>query len=402
VELATVTRRRAEVVGTPEYMAPEMFVGSASEQSDWYAFGAILFEMLTGVLPWLGDRTKVLLDKRQADAINPRSFAAGVPPDLDALTVRLLSRRPQDRPSREEVLDQLGAARERPTELKVPFLGRTAEIHRLTHAFLKAQEGSTVIATVRGPSGIGKSALALEFVEQLARAVPERICLMGRCHPEETVPYKALDAIMDALSRHISRLPAADALELRPRDVPALCRAFPVMAQVRAFASASEDAPESPDPVEQRRTAFDATSELFARLAQKNPLMLVIDDLQWGDDESIALLRHLLGSDSKLLLVGLWRTEDEPESRFLKTLLSDVESAEALERVDVKLGPLAEADATAVALACLGESNGESRGGARRAVSRPGAERAVGAPDPRATLHAARADRVGAGETRHR
>ena len=103
------------------------------------------------------------------------------------------------------------------------------------------------------------------------------------------MPYKALDSLIDALSRYLKRLP-----RMRRRRC---CRATssrsrassPCCARSRPWPGAPR-AVEIPDPQELRRRAFAALRELLARLADRKPLVLFIDDLQWGDADSAALL----------------------------------------------------------------------------------------------------------------
>ncbi len=117
--------------------------------------------------------------------------------------------------------------------------------------------------------------------------------LEGRCYERESVPYKAVDSLIDALSRHLSRLPRLEAAELMPRDVHAVVRLFPGSGRVDAIARAprreiSPGRPGAP-PARVRRAPRD-----LARIADRRPLVLFIDDLQWGDADSAALLTDVL------------------------------------------------------------------------------------------------------------
>ncbi len=104
------------------------------------------------------------------------------------------------------------------------------------------------------------------------------------------------------------------------------------------------------DPSELRRRAFAALKVLLARLATIRPLVLVIDDLQWGDLDSTALLTEIFspGDPPALLLIGSYRRE-EAQSGSLVALRQGVERALDPDHIhDIAVGPLAQDDALAL------------------------------------------------------
>src|SRR5512138_699905 len=87
------------IIGTPEYMAPEQAAGAAVDhRADVYALGVMGYELLTGVLPFEGDTAIATLVAHQTRVVEPPSRKrVGIPPEVDALLMRALAKRPEDR-----------------------------------------------------------------------------------------------------------------------------------------------------------------------------------------------------------------------------------------------------------------------------------------------------------------
>ena len=87
-------------VGTPEYMSPEQLLGEKLDgKTDLYSGGVVLFELLTGRLPFAGeDRTQTATLRLQVDAPAPSFVKPGIPPAVDRVVLRLLARARSERP----------------------------------------------------------------------------------------------------------------------------------------------------------------------------------------------------------------------------------------------------------------------------------------------------------------
>ncbi|MDB4965403.1 MAG: ATPase/protein kinase family protein [Myxococcales bacterium] len=360
------------LAGTAAYMSPEQGARQPlGPPSDWYAVGVVLYEALTGRLPFVGGSTDVLMDKQRFEPPRAREIAPDAPPDLDELCQELLRRDPEARPNAREVLRRLGVdtgaidvSSGPSTRSGANFIGRGRQMTVLADAFLASRRRLNVVF-VHGRSGMGKSALIRRFLDGIEER-DDALVVTGRCYERESVPYKAVDSVIDALSQYLARLPRLEAEGLMPRDVPALARLFPALRQVEAVTAAPRRA-EIPDPQELRRRAFGALRELLARLADRRPLVLAIDDLQWGDGDSAALLAALVRPPDApaLLFIASHRSEDEADNAFLRHLRAEMASPGEDVR-DVEVGPLDPLEATSLAQAFLGDDGAASYAKAAR------------------------------------
>ncbi|HVX69322.1 MAG TPA: Stk1 family PASTA domain-containing Ser/Thr kinase [Mycobacteriales bacterium] len=98
---STVTTTGSVLFGTAAYLAPEQFQhGTADERSDVYSAGVVMFELLTGGVPYTGDSAYAVLHKHAYEDIPaPSTRAAGIPPQVDALVTWATSRDPAQRPA---------------------------------------------------------------------------------------------------------------------------------------------------------------------------------------------------------------------------------------------------------------------------------------------------------------
>ena len=260
---------RPGLLGTLDYMAPEQAAAlPVSPASDWYSVGVMLYEALTGGPPFEGAPQNLLMAKQRDDPPSPASRAAGVPDDLAVLCLELLRREPSARPTGAEILRRLHSGATGPQTGpprgggEVPLVvGRQRHLAALAEAFAEARRGAVVVTAVHGRSGAGKSTLLHCFLDGLSER-GEAVVLAGRCYEQESVPYKALDSLIDALSRHLEGLPRLEAEALLPRDILALARVFPVLRRVSAVAEGPYRAGDTTEPQEVRRRSLAGAARI--------------------------------------------------------------------------------------------------------------------------------------------
>ncbi len=350
-----------EVRGTPAYMSPEQAIGrDVTEASDWYAVGGVLYEALTGELPFSGGVLEVLKIKQLGDGPSPRKSVPYLPDDLVELCEGLLAKEPSARPTGQQVLERLGGGWMGLPELVTGrrarhFVGRELELAALDEAFELTRRGEAVAVFVSGASGMGKTELVGRFVDRVRHRETTPVILGGRCYERESVPFKGLDALIDTLSRYLKLLPYDQAVALMPPDVQALARLFPALRRVEAVATAPAQVLEIRDERELRRRARSALRELFVRLTQLSPVLLVIDDLQWGDLDSAEMLADLLAlpAPPPLMLVGCFRDRGTAGSKpLLQQLLDRSEDGPRVRELEV--GELWFSEACELGLKLLG------------------------------------------------
>ena len=340
-------RRRdsVQLAGTPDYMSPEqgaqLPLGPAS---DWYSVGVILYQSLTGRLPFSGKFFDVMMNKQRFDPPAPATLVPDVPAELSELCRQLLSRDPRQRATGREVLRTLGHGKTGPLRMPIApttsseettFVGRERHLEELSDAFATVRSGRIVTMYVHGDSGMGKSSLVRRFLDELTESGDDVVVLEGRCYERESVPFKAIDGVVDSLTKFLLSLTTRRAEALLPRDAQALARVFPVMLQVDCIFNAPQRDQHVLDKLTLRGRAFKALRELLSRISDRHHLVIWIDDLQWSDADSAALIDDLLRPPDAppLLLITSFRSEDVDTRPFLKSLLerADSETCRALE-----------------------------------------------------------------------
>src|SRR5262249_27543536 len=135
--------------------------------------------------------------------------------------------------------------------------------------------------------------LVRQFTSQVLASEPHAVILAGRCYERESVPYKALDGLIDELTGFLGATLASELPALLPPGVQALAQVFPVLRQISEIAR-SAHAPEDRLPQLVRAEASAALRDMLRRISTRYPLVLAIDDLHWTDADSLLILRELL------------------------------------------------------------------------------------------------------------
>jgi class 3 adenylate cyclase/tetratricopeptide (TPR) repeat protein len=211
-----------------------------------------------------------------------------------------------------------------------PLVGREAELARLTHRLQEAAGGRGGLVLMAGEPGIGKTRLAEEVAARAERA--GNFVLWGRCFEGEWAPPYAPFA--EALAPHVAvAVPEELRVDLGP-GATALAQLVPRIRDV--LPDLPEPAPVPPE--EERFRLLDAMAQFLVARSRRAPVVLVLDDLQWADRSTVAMLRHLVRSAprERVLLVGAYPDIGLDPEHPLSDLLGVVAREAGYEHIDLK------------------------------------------------------------------
>ncbi|WPB80742.1 protein kinase [Archangium violaceum] len=367
------------VVGSEAYMAPEQIRGGfVDARTDLYALGCILYEAVTGQPPFVASRSAggVLHQHLRRQPLPPSRVVEGLPPELDALVSRLLAKRPQERLGYAEdvaaAFTALGAGADEPDTLRpAPYLyrpdfsGRGEVLGRFARALEEATQGHGGCVFIGGESGVGKTRLAMELATE---ATYRRLAVVtGECVPlgvgggseVRAAPLHPFRSLLLAVADRCREHGAGETERLLGPRGKVLAAYEPTLAQLPGQDTQPE--PVSLPPQQARARVLTSLRDTLLALARAQPLLLVLDDLQWADELSLSFLQELtpehLGTHG-VLVVGTYRLDEAGDT--LRRLVQapgamglELERLEAASIRDMVRGMLALREAPAAFLDTL-------------------------------------------------
>jgi len=290
----------AEIVGTPPFVAPEaLYSGSLDERTDLYALGALAYYLLSAVHPYPARELNELpahwrvpfLPASLRVAELGRDDLPAVPEALDHLIGALLSHKPVQRPaSAAELIDRLVAIAGLDPDAddvsidaalrSAAFSGRVRERRTLRRRLRLCAAGRGSIVLVESKSGEGRSRMLREL------AVEARVTGVAVVQVDAAACQGAL-GVGNACA--LSLLDALPELALKAaRPYAAVLGHLSV--ELRARMQQPALAPLPPLPGERRTRIHGALRDFFQAVAATRRLLLLVDDLQFADESSVAWL----------------------------------------------------------------------------------------------------------------
>jgi predicted ATPase len=361
------------VAGTLAYMAPEQtgrMNRSIDSRSDLYSLGVTLYEMLTGVLPFVASDPMELVHCHIARPPLPlEERLKDVPVPVSAIVSKLLAKTAEERYQTAAGLEHdlrrcltawetqhgidafpLGQ-QDTPGRLLIPekLYGREREIETLLAAFDRVvTTGRPELVLVSGYSGIGKSAVVNELHKALVP--PRGLFASGKFDQyKRDIPYATLAQAFQSLIRPLLGKSDAELAgwreALREALGPNGRLMIDVVPELKLLIGEQPPVHELPPQQAQGRLqlVFRRFVGVFAR--PEHPLTLFLDDLQWLDTATLDMLADLLTQSDvqQLLMVGAYRDNEVDASHPLMRKLDAVRKAGALVH-EISLAPLARED----------------------------------------------------------
>jgi predicted ATPase len=206
------------------------------------------------------------------------------------------------------------------------YVGRVAEREQLTGLWGEACLGSLRLALVSGEAGVGKTRTATHLALHV-RGQGSTV-LYGRCDEDLGVPYQPWVQALGYLVKEVPQRVLDTQIERHGGD---LARLIPALRnRVPELPSARES-----DPDTERYLLYAAVAGLLEGAAEREPLLLILDDLHWADQPTLSLLRHVVTADAsmRLMVLGAYRDSDLSRDHPLTALLADLHRDQGGERV---------------------------------------------------------------------
>ncbi|MFQ6030213.1 MAG: AAA family ATPase, partial [Dehalococcoidia bacterium] len=319
--------------------------GEVTPRADLYSLGAMLYEMVTGRPPFLGDDSVAIIGQHiNTPPVAPTWHCPECPRPLEALILRLLAKDPSERPQSatdvSAALEAVDLAVSAETSQPLDeghaldslaggvFVGRQREMGELKAALEDALSGRGRLVTLVGEPGIGKTRTAQELATYAGLRGTQ--VLWGRCYEEQGMPpyWPWVQAIRSYVRER-------EPEQLRSEMGAGAADIAEVVSDVRERLPEVPTPPQLDSPEQARFRLFDSIAAFLKSASQRQALMLVLDDLHWADQPSLLLLQFLAREigGGRLLLVGTYRDVELSRQHPLAETLGELTRERLFQRV---------------------------------------------------------------------
>ncbi|MCK5570015.1 MAG: protein kinase, partial [Spirochaetes bacterium] len=367
----TKLTKDGSTLGTVSYMSPEQVLGEeVNHQTDVWSLGVVLYEITIGQFPFKGEHEQAVIysilneEPEQIAGIRPE-----VPEKLEQIIFKALEKEQNNRYQNvKELLEDLQSLAKGPEsaisieeqfqpppfleaedheDIEPPvFVAREKELEKLNKFLDRSIEGKGQVVFVTGEAGSGKTALVQEFARRAQESQADLVVVTGSCNAHAGIgdPYLPFREVLNFLTGDVEAGWTADTItrehanrlwNLLPLSVETLLETGPdligtfvqgaaLVSRAAAYAQkgavwltklkklVERKAILPHDSMLQQNDLFEQYARMLQTLAKHQPILLVLDDLQWADTGSINLLFHLGRriEGSRMLIIGAYRADE--------------------------------------------------------------------------------------------
>lgn len=345
--------------GTLAYMSPEQtgrMNRSIDYRTDFYSLGVTFYEMLTSKLPFTTQDPMELVHNHIAvKPLPPRKINPKIPHAVSSIVMKLLAKNAEDRyqsafglkADLEQCLAQLQTTgfiedftpglRDKSGQFLIPqkLYGRSEEVKTLLNAFERVSQGKSEMMLIAGYSGIGKTCVVNEVHKPIVGA--RGYFTSGKFDQfKRDIPYAALIQALSELIRQLLTETSLGIQQWKSKILEAVGSngqvIIDVIPEIELIIGSQPEVPQLGPTESQNR--FQRVFKQFINVFTKSehPLVIFLDDLQWGDIASLKLIQLLITDpDSQyLLLLGAYRDNEVNPTHSLILTIDEIQKAGAI------------------------------------------------------------------------
>ncbi|MBN2381867.1 protein kinase [bacterium] len=389
LDVSSYITKTGEIMGTAAYLSPEQGRGEkVGYWSDIYSLGVVMFEAVTGRLPFNGTNPIALVFQHiQEMPVSPKTYNPGIPDKLEQIIMKTLQKDPFERYQRASeivddlryvvdeassagvidektsVLELLSSLVKRPDFLFDPvFVGRREELNQINEMIIDVKNDRGATLLIEGDAGIGKTRLVEEASRFIKKFMKKGTILMvsGSCAEHETIPYKPLIECLRNLlvkSEVLSDQQTREHINDWGKELATLLPELGVFLKGGSERVVINDAQTEPNHEKIKQVLYQSVARFLRLICDRRPIIIFVDNLQWADSATLDMFRALMSETANmpLLLMSAYRPYD-----FIRTFFQflserkQVSGTYSARRLSIK--PLKSKDIKKMVLSMLGSS----------------------------------------------